>query len=188
MDRRTQLGTALVVVAVCCFALPPLFPVQPVLVHDTRPITLDGSDEIEAQGYEIYAYEDLSDRGQELYVTTLENGGQYHVPPGEGAPDWEYPSPSERAEARQDGQDRPGHVVIERPEDAALPRADEPPHGEPEGERWEEAQRYELLAVTEDRPPMDSTPQLLRLVAGLLGVVCTGLGGYLVSSKSSPGG
>lgn len=188
MDRRTQLGTALLVVAILCFALPPLFPVQPVLVHDTRPITMDGPDQLEAQGYEIYAYEDLSDRGQELYVATLENGGQYHVAPGEGAADWEYPSLSERAAARRDGQRRPGQVVIERPEDADLPRADEPPHGEPEGERWEEAQRYELMAVTEERPPMDSTPQLLRLLAGLLGVVCTGVGGYLVSSRSSARG
>lgn len=188
MDRRTTLGTALVVVAVLCFALPPLFPVQPVLVHDTRPNTLDGPDQIEAEGHEIYAYVNLTDRGQELYVATLENGGQYHVSPGEGAPDWAYPSPSERTVARQNGVDRPGHVVIERAGDADLPRADESPHGDAEGERWEQAQRYDLMAATEDRPPMDSTPQLLRLVAGLLGVVCAGMGGYLVSSKSAPDG
>lgn len=188
MDRRTTLGVALLGLAVACFAIPPLVPVEPVLVHDTSPITFDGPDELESAGYEIYAYENLSDRGQELYVTALENGGEYHVAPGEGAPDFEYLTAAERAEAHQGSRHRPGHVVIERPEDAALPPADEPDHGPRNEERREQTQRYDMMAVSESSPPLDSTAQLLRLAAVILGILAAGVGGYLVSSKPSAGG
>lgn len=188
MDRRTTLGAALLVVAVVCLALPPLVPVQTVLMHDTTPITFDSPDQLESEGYEIYAYENLSDRGQELYVTTLENGGEYHVSPGEGAPDFEYLSPAERAEARQESRRRPGYFVIERPEDADLPPADEPDHGPRNPERRDQTQRYDMMAATAGTPPLDATSQLFRLAAVLLGILSAGVGGYLVSSKSSADG
>lgn len=185
MDRHTTLGVALLAIAVACFTIPPLVPVQTVLIHDTTPITFDTPDELESQEYEIYAYENLSDRGQELYVATLENGGEYHVSPGDGAQDFEYLSPAERAEASRENRRRPGYFVIERPEDVDLPPADEPDHGPRNPERREQTQRYDMMSATAGPPPLDATPQLLRLAAVLLGILSAGVGGYLVSSKSS---
>lgn len=190
MNRRNTLGTALVVLAIVLFVIPAFFPVQAVLVHDTRD-TVPGEPEIiRDNGYEIIAYENLSDRGRELYVRTLENGGEHSVSRGEGAPEFSYPTDAERRAARENGStERPGAIVIVRPEDdAALPPADERPFGPPREdetaeERRERNLRYDAMETRTEQPDLGTLPQLLRLLAGLLAVVSLGAGGYLLSSR-----
>jgi hypothetical protein len=190
MNRRNTVGTALVVLAVVLFVVPVFFPVQPALVHNTRD-TVPGEPEIiRDDGYEIVTYENLSDTGQDLYVRTLENGGEYRINQGGGAPEFEYPTDAERDAAFENETiERPGGIVIVRPEDdAGLPPADErafgpPRENETEQERRERALRYDAMETRTEQPPLGALPQLLRLVAALLAVVSMGVGGYLLSSK-----
>ncbi|WP_265111562.1 hypothetical protein [Halosolutus halophilus] len=190
MIRRNQLGTALVVLALLLFTVPALFPVQAELSHDTTAVTFDGREQLEEQGIEIIHYGNLSDRGQELYVETLETGGEYRVPPSQGAPEFDYLTGAERQQVREeDPEGRHGVVAIERPEDADIPPADEPFDRVPE-ENDEEAEphreqvkRYDLMEISKGPPPLGATPQLVRLVAALLAVLSFGIGGYLLSSK-----
>jgi hypothetical protein len=121
------LAHGLVAVGIVLLVGPALFPVQQYRIHDTGHGTIADRAELEREGYRIVAYENLSDRGQELYRRTLENGGQYRVPIGQGAPDFEYEASSEdrRSGVRGPG-DRPGMIVVERPPNADLPEADEP--------------------------------------------------------------
>lgn len=194
MERRNQLGTALVVLAAVLFVVPAFFPVQPVLAHETWGASTGGPEELRSEGYQIVAYEDLSDRGQELYVRTLENGGQYRVSQKNGAPEFYYPTQAERSEAfENDNVSSLQQVVIERPEDDGdLPPADEPRFGPAErdgegntseSERRQVASRYELLQTSTTQPPLGATPQLIRLAAALLAVLFLGVGGYLLSSR-----
>lgn len=195
MNRRNTIGTALVVLAVVLFTVPALFPVQPMLDHNTRASTNAPGEELERDGQRVIAYENLSDRGQELYRLTLENNGEHRVSQDQGAADFEYPTREERAEARENGdRSRPENVIIERPEDDSdLPEADEHffgPRGEEvenesvnETQRRKQAMRYDLMRTATEQPPLGATPQLIRLVAVLLAVVSLGLGGYFLSSK-----
>ena len=196
MNRRNTLGTALVVLAVVLFVGPAVFPVQPVLSHDTDRSTRDSPSELREQGVPIVAYENLSERGQELYVRTLENDGGLRVGQDAGAPDFQYPTSAERREAFEaDNMSGTGMVVIERPEDdSVLPPPDERffgPREEEEAESEEELEerrqqvlRYDAMVTGTGQPPLGSTRQLLRLGAVMLAVVSLGTGGYLLSSKS----
>jgi len=191
MNRRNTVGTALVVLAVVLFTVPAFFPVQPMLTHDTEDTAPAPPAELRQQGYEIVAYENLSERGQELYVTTLENDGEYRVSVGEGADDFGYPTDGE-VRAMYDNGTEPG-VVIERPEDAeSLPPSDERFYGYPSEEEVNESQaeqrrqtieRYDAMSTRTEEPPLGATPQLIRLAAVLLAVLSLGVGGYLLSSK-----
>lgn len=190
MNRRNKLGTALVVLAVILFTVPAFFPVQAILTHDTGPVTFDSREQIEEAGTEIVAYENMSERGQELYVETLEAGGKYSVSPGQGASDFEYPTSGERAQAMEENPDqRPGVIVIERPDDTDLPPADEPfdrsrgGGGEGEEQHRQQVQRYDMMETSTGPPSLGSVSQLLRLAAALLAVISLGVGGYLLSSK-----
>lgn len=190
---RNRVGAALVVLAVVLFVVPAFFPVQPVLVHttwgntDIPPTQLEQDEEIR-----VVAYENLTDRGQELYVETLEHDGEYRVPQGEGAPVFVYPTESERRAAfESDNVTASGQVVIERPEDdSSLPAADEHYYPREEGlnetereQRREESLRYDMMRTATEQPPLGSPPQLLRLGAVVLAVVFLGTGGYFLSSK-----
>lgn len=203
MNRRNLLGMSLVVLAAVLFIVPALFPVQPMLTHDTRDSVPAPEARLEEEGFRVIEYGNLSDRGQELYRRTLENNGEYHVSQGRGAPEFEYPTVEELADARDDRQQsaradreqtRLGEVVIERPEDdSGLPEADEHFFGPREREdgnesvnetkRREQAMRYDLMGTRTEQPPLGATPQLIRLAAALLAVVSLGVGGYLLSSK-----
>ena len=201
MNRRNTLGTALVVLAVVLLVGPAVFPVQPVLTHDTDRSTRDSPSELREQGVPIVAYENLSARGQELYVRTLENDGGLRVGRDAGAPDFQYPTSAERREAFEaDNMSGTGMVVIERPEDDSdLPPPDERFFGpreeeeeevendeQPEErreERRERVLRYDAMMTATGQPPLGSTRQLLRLGAVMLAVVSLGTGGYLLSSK-----
>lgn len=190
MTRRNQLGTALVAIAVVSLVAPALFPVQAVLTHDTGPVTFDSREQIEAEGIEIVAYGEMSERGRELYVQALENDGEYRVPPGQGASEFDYLTSEARAQAREENPDgRPGYVVIERPTDADLPPADEPfdrvprESAERDDQRRQQVQRYDMMETSTGPPSLGSPPQLIRLAAALLGVLSLGVGGYLRSSR-----
>lgn len=160
MIRRTHVERGLLALGVALLVAPAVFPLQPVLHHDTRPSTFQTGDELAEEGVEVVAYENLSERGQELYVQTLRDGGHYHVPLGEGAPDFAYPSPGDFGDERRGRTRRHlGHIVIERPPDADLPPADEPTGGGVElrdgpGERGERPGRYPP-GEGEETPPAD---------------------------------
>jgi len=192
MNRRNTIGTALIVLAAVLFVVPAFFPVQPMLAHYTGDTAQAPPAELEQQGYEIVAYENLSERGQELYVTTLETGGEHRVPVGQGADEFGYPTDEETRAMYENGT-QPG-VVIERPEDASsLPPSDERFYGSPEAEeelnetqleqRRQVVERYDAMMTRTEEPPLGSTPQLIRLAAALLAVLSLGIGGYLLSSK-----
>ena len=185
-NGRSKLGTALVIISVGLFVVPAFFPVQPVLVHDTGPITFDGPDEFEEEGIEVVRYENLSERGQELYAQTLNSGGEYQVSLGQGASDFEYLTSKERTAQSMNPNERPGMIVIERPTDTDLPPADEPDVGAREGdvegdEYRQHVQHYDMMSTATEPPSLGSATQLLRLGAAILAVVSLSLGGYLLS-------
>lgn len=188
LPTNTRLGAALVVLAVGLFIAPAFFPVQATLVHDTGAFTFDGPEQFEEEGITVIQYDNMSDRGQELYVRTLEKGGEYHVSPGQGASDFNYLTGNERQNALEANSDqRPRMIVIERPEDADLPPADEAfersgRQGDGEDDqRRQQVQRYELMETATEPQSLGSVPQLLRLGAAVLAVLSLGLGGYLCS-------
>ncbi|WP_408960305.1 hypothetical protein [Natrinema sp. 74] len=192
MKKRNKFGTAFVVLALVLFTVPALFPMQAMLTHDTRDSTFDGQEKLEEQGVEIIKYNNLSEKGQELYVQALKNGGEYRVSTEQGVPEFDYMTSAERAQLQEENPEyRHGVVAIERPDDATLPPADEPVDRVPsenngeEEQRREQVQRYDLMEISKGPPPLGATPQLLRLAATLLAVVSFGTGGYLLSSKST---
>jgi hypothetical protein len=139
MIRDLPLARGLVALGIVMLVVPALVPVQPILFHETRAGTTANGTQLEANGVDVIAYENLSERGQELYVAALRNGGSYTVPQGSGASDFEYAS---AAADRGDGSVRrfAGTIAIERPPDADLPPADEPV-GAAERERRRQQER-----------------------------------------------
>lgn len=191
MIRKSTLPVALVVLGVALLLTPALFPVQQMLYHESRAGTTADRAQLEEDGYDVIAYEDLSERGRELYVASLRHDGPYTVPVGEGADEFNYTA-----------RDHLRGVVIERPADSDLPPADEPVEraeferheaedeeaaegtngtetGPTVDERRQQIARYDLLSLRVDTPPLTATPNLSRLLAALVGVVLVGVGGYL---------
>ncbi|WP_136717416.1 hypothetical protein [Halorientalis salina] len=141
MIRDLPLARVLVALGIVMLVVPALVPVQPILFHETRAGTTANGTQLEANGVDVIAYENLSERGQELYVAALRNGGSYTVPKGSGASDFEYASAADEAEDAR-AQRLAGTVAIERPPDADLPPADEPVGAaEREQRRQQERQR-----------------------------------------------
>ena len=174
----------------------------------------DGS-ELRAEGYTVIEYENLSERGREIYEAALRSpGGAYTVPVGQGAPAFPYDGADGLGDvngrAAFDERQRLTSVVIERPDDADLPPADEPVErleaerpprddtaadgretaGQNEtaaaSERQLEQRRqvvakYDLVTVGQRTPPVTDSGTLLRLGSVLLGTVAVGVGGYLRS-------
>ena len=190
---RNRVGAALVVLAVALFVVPAFFPVQPVLVHTTWGDTQQPPEQLrQGEQIRVVAYENLSERGQELYVEALENNGEYRVPEGEGAPVFVYATDADRRGAMESqNMTAAGRVVIERPaDDSSLPAADERYYPREEGlnetereQRREQALRYDLMQTSKEQPPLGSPPQLLRLGAVVFAVIFLGTGGYFLSSK-----
>ena len=184
MTRRNTVGTALVGLAVLLFVLPALFPVQPVLVHNAGPSTQANESQLEARGATVIDYANLSDRGQELYVATLEGTRDYTVPAGEGAPEFNYTA--DIAAIREGQEFPPNVVVIDRQGTEGLPPAYE--YGQSEratdaNPERQQVRRYDMFVTRKGQPPLGSTTQLLRLGSVLLAVVALGVGGYLLSSR-----
>ncbi|MFC6755955.1 hypothetical protein ACFQER_03560 [Halomicroarcula sp. GCM10025894] len=84
-------GTVLLVLGVTALLGPALFPVQQVLYHETRAGTMADGPELRAEGYTVIEYENLSERGKEIYVDALRSpDGAYTVPVGQGASEFPY--------------------------------------------------------------------------------------------------
>jgi len=213
MDRSIADTAAVVLLAVgvAGLLLPALFPAQQVLYHEVDDGTTANGSELEAQGYTVVAYENLSDRGQDIYVEALRSPERrYTVPAGEGAPEFPYTGandsgPVENAEEYQQRRIQ-SSIVIERPEDADLPPAAEPVQrvdreleerqaaaedepGTPKEARLEarleqrraETERYDLMTVQKGTPRATDSGSLSRLGGVLLGTLAIGVGGYLRS-------
>lgn len=197
MIQRSSLSGALVTLGIIMLIGPAVFPVQPVLTHDTRLGTMHTGTQLEEQGYEVIAYENLSERGQELYIQTLERGGRYSVPVGDGATDFRYPTRGDRYGSELQGESGRAGIVIERPPNAEIPPADEPvesaEHAHSQGsesetengqsidERRQQIARYDLMRTRTEKPPLTATSNLLRLFTSIAGVLAIGTGGYLWS-------
>jgi hypothetical protein len=200
MDRKLKIGFVLIALSVVLFTIPAVSPAPQMRYHETWQTIGGNESQIEQRGATIVEYEDLSERGQDLYVATLRNDGRYSVPAGQGAPEFPYPTEQERAELDEEDEQAArmlGVVVIERPEDDSdLPPADErPPHRpdeeEIEGEfnetayeqRRQQVLQYDMMETRTGPPPLSAPSNLLRLVAVLLAVLSLGIGGYLLSWK-----
>lgn len=130
-DLADTATTVLLVVGVAALLVPALFPVQQVLYHDTGAGTTANGSDLEAQGYTVIEYENLSERGQEIYVAALRSPERaYTVPAGEGAPEFPYDGAADIDDATTraafEERQRRTSVVIERPDDTDLPPPDEP--------------------------------------------------------------
>lgn len=160
MLPSTTLANGLLALGITLLVAPALFPLQPVLYHDTDPGLPGTRAELEERGYDIVAYENLSARGQALYVRTLREGGEYRVPVGEGAPDFDYPTPGELDEERDYRARRARRrIVIERPDDADLPPADEPVEfADERRDRPERRDEHDDRERGEQRTPEPGTP------------------------------
>ena len=197
MTRKSILSTVLLVAGLVLLIAPALVPIQPTLVHDTTRGTIENASEITGDGYEIIAYENLSDRGQELYVQTLRSGGTYSVPVGEGAPEFRYSTAGElgKAESYQERNALQG-VVIERPVAGDLPPPDEDvtmaeqilehnqranESGLSEAELRRQIGRYDLVTTRTARPPLRDPASLAHVGIAVLGVLAIGTGGYFRS-------
>lgn len=198
MIRHTLLSGALVVLGIALLVGPVLFPIQPVLYHDTDSSVMGNRSQIEQQGVTIVSYENLSDRGQEIYVRTLQNGDEYSVPISEGAPDFTYPTNAELSDAQNyTARSKLQMVVIERPPSADLPPAAEPvERAEYLSERDEEDKttsnrteaairqqiaRYDAMTTRTDQPSLTASSSLSRLLSAVVGILAIGMGGYLWS-------
>ena len=204
-DVAGTAATVLLVVGVAALLVPALFPAQQMLYHDTGAGTMANGSELEAEGYTVIEYENLSERGQEIYVAALRSPQrEYTVPVGQGAPEFPYSASaeigavtsSEEFEERQ----RRTSIVIERPDDADLPPPAEPvgridvereeaaeatPSNQSRRQRLEQQRQttatYDLVTVRQGTPPATHSGTLLRLGSVLFGAVAIGTGGYLRS-------
>jgi len=209
MTLRLTRSHALVAVGLLLLVAPAFAPLQPVLEHDTRRGAFENESTLEEEGYRVVEYEALSERGKALYVKTLRNGGTYTVATGEGASDFRYPTEAEvDAQEGYEARVELSHVVIERPENASLPPADEDVENaveivkqrqeareEQEGdgkttttasrttrseaEIRRQVARYDVMQTRTTQPGLTSQPAVLRFGAAALGIVLVGVGGYL---------
>lgn len=155
MESR-QLAFGLLLLSALLFGAATAVPPQDVRMHDTSPYLGENASLNEDAPVRIVAYENLSERGQELYRKTLKNDGRYWVPLDEGATDYEYyETQSIENEA----------LVIVRPQNTDLPPADE-----------QHQQEHDLLVTTTEDPPLMSGKHLPQ-VASLLGAILSLVGG-----------
>jgi hypothetical protein len=135
---RSRIAAALLVVGAVLLIAPAVVPVQQVLSHEVGGAITAERIELQERGVEVIAYENLSERGKELYEQALRNDGMYQVPAGQGASDFRYRGEleSDRTDAAEQrfGQRT---VAIERPDEADFPVVDgraperRPPESEP---------------------------------------------------------
>ncbi|WP_436923555.1 hypothetical protein [Halosimplex amylolyticum] len=175
MQERTRRNLALVALGVVLLAAAAVVPVGDVRWHDTsveQPDFVEGNETgLRNEGYRVVAYENLSERAQDLYVATLENDGAYRVPADDGADDFDYPTRVEvieRANVSEPAARYPMHVVVERPNGSDLPAADE---DLPDA-------TYDAMLTKTAGPPLTSTARAPQLALVLAGVACIGVGGY----------
>lgn len=194
--------SVLVALGFVLLVAPAAVPLDPVLSHETRHGTHENESQLEAEGYAVIEYENLSERGQELYVETLRNGGTYTVAGGTGAPDFRYLTNAELGEVEDYRErERRTTVVIERPPNADLPPADErteraaqfaeefddeeasqhPFANMTEDEIRAQIARYDLMQTRTVQPELTARPSLVRFGSAALGILTIGVGGYFGS-------
>ena len=177
MDGR-RLAVALVLVSLPLFAFAVTVQPAEERVHRTSvrqgqpgvggPTPyFDGVADARSQNFTVRYYENLTERGQALYVNALENDGTYAVPVGEGASDYAYPTDAELPDGDAAAL-RASTVVVVRPENASLPPADE---GSPDV-------RLDVMQTQTANPPLSSTAYLPNYLAALAGVVALGVAGH----------
>ncbi|WP_323674424.1 hypothetical protein [Halorubellus sp. PRR65] len=183
MDGR-RLAVVLVLVSLPLFAFAVTYQPADERVHRTSvrqgqpgvdaptPYFEDVAD-ARAQNFTVRYYENLTERGQELYVNALENAGTYAVPVGEGASDYAYPSDAELPESDAAAL-RASTVVVVRPENASLPSADE---GSPDV-------RLDMMQTQTASPPLSSSAYLPNYLAALAGVVALAVAGHRYRRES----
>lgn len=186
MSGRDLLTTAGIVIGLLLIIAPALFPIQPVLYHDTTRSVTGNETVLEQHGFEVVAYENLSNRGKELYVGALENDGEYITPIGTGAPEYPYPTPGMLADAESITEyTKSEAVAIKRPATSDLPPADERVYimdGGEEGAVDEQTRqlklRYDAMTTRTDRPPLTAIGSIIRLLSVCIGIITVGVGGY----------
>ncbi|MFC7142087.1 hypothetical protein ACFQMA_19905 [Halosimplex aquaticum] len=173
--RETHRNLAFVALGLVLLAAAAVVPVGTVHWHDTsveQPDYIEGNETgLRSEGYRVVAYENLSERAQDLYVATLENGGEYRVPPSDGADDYDYPTRAEvieRANMSDPGARYPMHVIVERPNGTVdLPPADE--------ERPDAT--YDAMMTKTSGPPLLAVGRIHQLLLALAGIATLGYGG-----------
>jgi hypothetical protein len=186
MEKRSKIGIGLIGLGLVLMGLTLAFPVEPVLIHDTSEPWEFNKSKSEELGYRVVSYENLSDRGQELYVRTLEADGRYKTSVDEGAKDWEYPTKGEQRAPgviAENDQTTNVAVIIERPEnDSHLPPAS---GGDDSGESANDTdyRRYDKMETVQRTPPIGSGAHIPRLLGLLLSVASLTGGGYLIATK-----
>lgn len=179
MERRTLLGILLIVVALPLLAMPATMSVEPYQYHETTP-TLDAFNEsgsvnesrLESNVATVVAYQNLSERGQELYTKSLENDGRITFPVGEGAPDFEYLSEADVSELPPSEAYKAGTVIVKRPIDTDLPAPDENSNDT----------RYDFMAYGQEKPDFPSEEHVPQVVLPILGFCALAGGAYLISN------
>lgn len=175
MGEHARRHLALVGIGVVLLLSSAVIPVAPVRWHDTSPevpqFAEGNATALTQEGYEIVAYENLSQRGKHLYVKTLTGGGEYRVAVGDGAEEFEYAT---REATIERAASSPGPIrietaliVVERPNGSDLPAADE---------RSPDA-RFDVMRTKTAAPPLVTPARAPQLTLVLAGVACLGVGG-----------
>lgn len=215
-DIAATASTVLLIIGVIALLAPALFPVQQVLYHEVGAGTTANGSQLEADGYTVIAYENLSERGQAIYVSALESPErEYTVPAGTGAPEFPYEGPTDPGDTESYlAYQRLTGIVIERPGDADLPppaepigrldrereRVTEPPasknatdsenssqEASARAQRKQVVGTYDLVTVRKGSPPLTAPANLMRLAGVVVGTLAIGVGGYL-RSRTYTGG
>ena len=122
MIDRSKVAAALLVLGVVLLVAPAVVAVESVLYHEVQGSVQAEEETLQQRGVEIVEYENLSDRGKTLFEEALRNEGNYVVPVGEGASDFDYRTdPAPETEDGAPSRYPPGVIAIERPEDGDLP-------------------------------------------------------------------
>jgi hypothetical protein len=167
MNRQQAVIVGLLIAGLALLAAAVAVPVGQIDKHDTRAQSMQSNEEITAS-YTVLAYEELSDRGREVYRRALENDGTYAVPEGEGASEFTYLTRDELNGMSPEQQRQATQYVIDRRGASSLPPADE---SDPDA-------RYDLITVGTYDPEFPSEQHVPNLAAAAVGLVCLGVGGY----------
>jgi len=176
MDRK-KVSFVLLLLSVVLFGVFLTTSVNDVRIHDTSLYISERSSVHDVEYTPIVEYENLSERGQEIYRATLENDGRYWTPIGEGASDFEYSANTTVKNDTVSGSGFEGGrvptIIIERPEDDAfLPPIDEP---------YEE--KYDWMATSTQEPPIMSGKHNRKLGSISFAIITLISGVYVYTTR-----
>jgi len=176
MERIQYIGIILIVLSLPLFGFSTTLSVESHQYHDAGA-TFDplsdpkGVNEsvIEERHTNVISYQNLSDRGKNLYIKSLENDGKVTFPVGEGAPGFTYLSVDEMDNLEPGEAFRKGTVIIKRPANDSLP---------PAGEQ-RNTTKYDFMTYGQEKPDFPSEEYVPFLVVPGLGFLLIFTGGYL---------